>query len=171
VANALDKIELPTIAVLFFFLFGIVFWGLQLLISIGVIKIALRFVSGSTSKLKELFSGAGLIINYVVSSVLYGLVVFFGFILLVVPGIIFAVRFQFYQYLVVDKNMGPIEALKVSWHITDGSFWNLVLYWLLVAGINILGILALGIGLLATIPTTVVATAWVYKKLSQKSHA
>jgi len=34
-----------------------------------------------------------------------------------------------------------------------------------LAGINILGTLALLIGLFATIPTTMVATAFVYRKL------
>jgi len=73
--------------------------------------------------------------------------------------------------LIIDKSMGPIEALKISWHITDGSFWNLIAYWFVVLGINILGVLALGIGLLWSIPTTVLASAHIYRQLSQKSHA
>jgi uncharacterized membrane protein len=42
----------------------------------------------------------------------------------------------------------------------------LVLFVLLLIGINILGLLAFGIGLFVTIPVTFVANAWVFKKLT-----
>jgi hypothetical protein len=171
ITGAFDEINLPTLAVIFFGIVGLVFWGLQLLISIGVIKIALKFVKGSTGKVGDLFSGVSCIINYFIGSLLYGLIVVVGLVLLIVPGIIFAIKFQFYQYIIVEKNTGPIDALKQSWHMTDGETLNLILLGLLLFGINILGMLALGIGLFATIPTSLLATAWVYKKLSTGAHA
>ena len=49
--------------------------------------------------------------------------------------------------------------------LTEGVMWNLVLFWLMLAGINILGMLALGIGLIVTIPLSWLATAYVYRRL------
>ena len=75
------------------------------------------------------------------------------------------IRFQFYQYLIIEKKSGPIQALKTSWRMTRGSAWNLFILWLIIIIINLAGALALGIGLFFTVPTTMVAMAYVYKKL------
>jgi len=88
-----------------------------------------------------------------------------GTILLIVPGVIWAVKFQFFSYFIIDKGLGPIEALKKSSAITKGVKWNLLGFDLLIGGIALLGVLALLIGLLAAIPTAMIAMAFVYRKL------
>jgi uncharacterized membrane protein len=88
-----------------------------------------------------------------------------GFVFLIVPGIYLAVKYQFYDYLIVDKGMGPIEAIKRSGVLTEGVKWNLVLFWLALVGINILGMIALGVGLIATVPVSWLANAYVYRRL------
>ncbi|MCL5432716.1 MAG: DUF975 family protein [Patescibacteria group bacterium] len=142
------------------------FWVLQMVVGIGLIKIYLRFIDSQEAKYSDLFSYYRLFFKYLAGSILSGLIVFAGFILLIVPGIIWAIKYQFVAYLIVDKNMGPIEALKNSGKITKGVKWNLFLFGLLLGLINIAGMLALGIGLFLTIPTTMLATAYVYRKLS-----
>jgi uncharacterized membrane protein len=86
-------------------------------------------------------------------------------ILLIIPAIIWGIKFRFFSYFIIDKGAGPIEALKRSSSITMGAKWDLFLFGLLLIGINILGFLALVIGLFATIPTSMVAIAFVYRKL------
>jgi uncharacterized membrane protein len=61
--------------------------------------------------------------------------------------------------------LGPVEALKQSGALTQGAKWNLFLFGLLLCGVNLLGALVLLIGLFATIPTTMVATAYAYRRL------
>lgn len=68
---------------------------------------------------------------------LVGLTVLGGFILLFVPGIIFALKLSLASYYLVDKNCGVMEAYKSSWEATKG---NLGKIWGLV-GVNILFIL------------------------------
>ncbi|HVP36023.1 MAG TPA: DUF975 family protein [Terriglobales bacterium] len=136
------------------------------IIQMGMIRIALTFADNSKAKFGDLFSCAPLLGKYLISSILCGLIVLGGLILLIIPGIIWAIQFQFFSYQIIDKGAGPIEALKKSSAITKGSKWNLFLFFLLILGINILGLLALVIGLFATIPTSMVATAFVYRKLS-----
>ena len=94
----------------------------------------------------------------------YNLIVL-GIILLIILGIILAIKFQFFGYFIVDKGDGPIEALKKSSAITTGAKWNLFLLYLLLLLINLLGAIFLLIGLFVTIPTTMVAIAFVYRKL------
>lgn len=138
---------------------------LELIIGMGLIRIALKFTDKIEASFGDLFSCLPLFFKYLFSSILYGLIVFAGIILLIIPGIIWGIKFQFYSYFIVDKGLGPIESLKRSSLITKGVKWNLFLFGLLLAGINLLGVLALFIGLFATIPTSMVATAFVYRKL------
>ena len=148
---------------------GIIFYiadfSLSILISIGLVKIALRFCDNEKGRFADLFSQYPLFPQYLVGSILYGLIVFAGTILLIIPGIIWGIQFCFYDYFIVDKGLGPIEALKRSSAITRGVKWDLFVFFLVLSGINLLGALCLLIGLFVTIPTTMVALAFVYRKL------
>lgn len=84
---------------------------------------------------------------------------------MIVPGIILGIKFWFFDYFIMDKKVGPIEALKRSAELTSGVKWKLFLFFLALTGINILGALLLLIGLFLTIPTTMMAAAFVYRKL------
>ncbi len=88
---------------------------------------------------------------------------------LAVLGVIWLVRLSQVPYFIVDGRANPIDALKRSWALTKGSTWNLLLFNFLLGLINMLGVLAFGIGVLATIPTVLVAHAFVYRKL-QSNH-
>lgn len=146
-------------------IFHIADFSLSIIISIGLVKIALRFCDNEKGRFADLFSQYPLFPKYLVGSILYGLIVFAGTILLIIPGIIWGIQFCFYDYFIVDKGLGPIEALKRSSAITRGVKWDLFGFFLILSGINLLGALCLLIGLFVTIPTTMVALAFVYRKL------
>jgi uncharacterized membrane protein len=99
------------------------------------------------------------------ASLLYGLIVLGGFILLIVPGIIWCLKFSQYKYFIVEKNAGPVEALKLSAQATDGAKWKLFSFGFVCLGINLLGLICLGVGVLFTAPLTMVAMAFIYRKL------
>lgn len=46
--------------------------------------------------------------------------------ILIIPGIFFAVRFQFAMYYIIDKKCRIIESFKQSYRLTQGSFWRLL---------------------------------------------
>lgn len=138
---------------------------LSIIIGMGLIKIFLRFCDGEKGEFSDLFSCYPLFFKYLVGSILYGLIVSVGLILLIIPGIIWAIKFQFFDYLIVDKGLGPIDALEKSSEITRGVKWDLFIFDMLIGIINLLGFLCLLVGLFVTIPTTMVATAFVYRKL------
>lgn len=150
---------------LFGFVLNLVSWVLSLLMSIGMIKVTLAFVDGGMPAFKDLFAHYRLLWKYFLASILYGLIVIGGLILLIIPGIIWALRYQFAAYLIVDKNMGILDAFRKSSAITEGHKWNLLGYVIIQAIINLLGMLALGIGLLVTAPITMLAYAKIYRQL------
>ncbi len=138
---------------------------LSVIIGMGLIKICLRFCDGEKGEFSDLFSCYPLFFKYLVGSILYGLIVAVGLILLIIPGIIWAIKFQFFDYLIVDKGLGPIDALEKSSKITRGVKWDLFLFAILLGIINLMGFLCLLVGLFVTIPITMVAMAFVYREL------
>lgn len=152
-------------------LFNIIQWIAQTIISIGLIKIALKFLAEEKPEFVELFRFQGNFWRFVGGSILYGLIVFGGFLLLIIPGIYWAIKFQFFGYCIVDQKLGPVEALKKSAKITNTVKWKLLGFGLIIAGINILGFLCLLIGLFATVPTTMIACVYVYKKLLDQTES
>jgi uncharacterized membrane protein len=79
-------------------------------------------------------------------------VVILGFVMLIVPGIYFAVSYVFAHFYVWFFDMDPTEAIKLSRKTVSGNFGQILLLFLVMAGINVLGVLALGVGVLVTMP-------------------
>ncbi|HEY6102637.1 MAG TPA: hypothetical protein VI007_05360 [bacterium] len=140
---------------------------ISLIVSIGATRVSLRLHDGGTATVGDLFAVDGpLLWRYFLASLLYWVVVAVGLVLLVIPGIIFSVRYLFYGYAVVDRNAHPVEALAQSAAATKGVWGALSLFGLVIIMLNILGALALGVGLLVTLPVSALATAWVYRRLT-----
>ncbi|MEM1312129.1 MAG: DUF975 family protein [Patescibacteria group bacterium] len=87
-------------------------------------------------------------------------------ILAVLINLVISIRFSFVVQFIVDKDLGPLNSIKASWTATKGKFTRLLLFYLQLLGLNILGLLALGIGLLITIPLTNIAVTYAYKELA-----
>ena len=70
-------------------------------------------------------------------------------------------------FVILDKpGIGAMGALKESIRLTKGKFWRISFVYLVGALINLLGLLALFIGLLFTVPFTVLVIAVMYTALA-----
>ncbi len=134
-------------------------------VQMACMRIGLLFAGGEVADYPDLYLSYSLFWKFLAASILYGLIVLGGLILLIVPGIIFAVKYQFFGYFIIDKGAGPAESIKRSGEITRGAKWDVFVLDLSFLGINLLGLLACFVGLFATIPTTLVAMAYVYRRL------
>jgi hypothetical protein len=144
-------------------------WIIAVIINIGITKIALSFCDEQKPPLGTLFDAFDCFWRYVGTMILYGLIILGGFILLIVPGIIWAVQFSLSYYFVVDRGLGPIQALKASSRTTNGVKWDLLGFGILCGLMNLLGFLCLIVGIFATYPTVLVATALVYRQLAAQT--
>jgi uncharacterized membrane protein len=143
----------------------IFFFVITIILEMGLIKIWLNFSTSLQSRISDLFSQYHLFFSYFFATCLYNLIVFLGFIFFVIPGVYLGIRLSFFRYFIVDKKSKIGESLKKSWQITKGNFWNLFWFNLLCSLISILGLICFLVGLLWAIPTTEIATAFVYQKL------
>src|SRR5262245_52187792 len=89
-----------------------------------------------------------------------------GIPLLVVLGLIVMLMLLFAGFLVIDRGLGPIQALKESHRITQGYKWPLFVLCLLLVLINVAGLLALIVGLLVSAPVSLLALPHAYRVLS-----
>lgn len=144
----------------------------SMLITLGMIRIGLKIYAGEKFEIAEMFYCRGeQFLNYLVATVLYFLAVAVGLILLIVPGIILAIRMGLYGYLIIDKKMGIIDSLKESMRLTGGNAFDLFLFWFILLGILILGLLVLLVGILVAIPVTMLAYVFIYRYLESKKQA
>ena len=104
------------------------------------------------------------------ASVLTSFIIGIGIVLLIVPGIIFAVRLAFVPYLVTEKGMDAVTAIKTSWEMTRPHAWTIFFIGLLCIPIVLGGILVLGVGVVVSVMWIGVAFALVYHQVSQKQN-
>jgi uncharacterized membrane protein len=140
-------------------------WVLQILCWMVLLWAGLRVHDDLPPQWDRIFSSWRRVGNLVVAQLLYWLIIAGGVLLLVVPGLIWAAQYHYAAFLVLDEDLGPIEALKRSARLTRGSRTNLIMFGLVAFGINVLGALALVIGLFAAIPTTILADVWIFRRL------
>lgn len=102
--------------------------------------------------------------NAVLANILVGLIVAIGFIFLIVPGIIFACKLAFVPYLVVDRKLDVIKAIKESWRMTNGYALDVFSIALLAIPITIGGLLLFGVGI-------IISTIWIRLAFASLYHA
>lgn len=131
----------------------------------GCRKVALEVYDYGKSEAGKVFSCFNNTALYGgVAWVLYYLLSSLGFILLVIPGVIVQVRCSLFPYFIIDKKVGPIQAMQMSWDATRGHFWSLVIIWIAVKILVVLGYLTI-VGWLIFWPLSTLVYAAVYRKL------
>lgn len=133
----------------------------------------LRFLGASIAAF--LMIGIPLLLVWGIAAALY---FFFGWtvfliasIPLLIATVMVSLALYFFAFVVVDKHAGPITAIKESFRITKGSRWKLFQLMLMFVLINLLGIICLIVGLLVSIPVTVIASAHAYRTLDRAKSA
>jgi len=121
-------------------------------LNIGQGLLFLKVGRGQEASLADVFRGGPYYLTVLGASLLVSLICFAGFLLLIVPGIIFALMFSQVFYLILDRNVGITESLELSKQITSGNKAMIFLLWLLSAGLILAGFLMCCVGLFFTVP-------------------
>jgi uncharacterized membrane protein len=149
------------------FLIGLSALVIRATLVMGLVKVSLMIADGQTPGIADLLGGIELFLFFLFGVALYLLMVAGGLILFVVPAVVWALQFLFFVHAMVDRRVGPIEALAESSRLTRGSRLDLLVLVLVLVGVNLAGAVCLGIGLLVTIPLSMLASARVYRRLQQ----
>lgn len=138
-------------------------------IKYGANWVFLKAVRGERVEIRDVFSVFQK--NYwnaVIANLVVGVIIGLGIIMLIVPGIIFACRLAFVPYLVVDREMDVMDALRVSWDMTRGYGWQIFFMGFLAFWIAIGGLILFFVGIFISIMWISSAFATMYHSVEQK---
>jgi uncharacterized membrane protein len=135
-------------------------------IAMGIIHGSVKAARGEDVTAGDFFLTWENVARFILGTLLYGLIVGVGMVLLVVPGIIWGLRYSMYGHYMVTQGAGPVEALQMSAAATDGHKGELFGLCLASFGVVILGALCLGVGLVWAIPAVSIAWSTVFLRLS-----
>lgn len=138
--------------------------ALGVVIRIGITRYFLNADEDGGS-FNDLFTLGGVFFTYFVAYIVLSVLTILGLVLLIVPGIIIAVMYFFVPTLIVDRHLDVMEAFKESAAITKGHRLHLLGFIGVSAVLNFVGLLAIVVGLLVTIPMTFFAALYIYKRL------
>jgi hypothetical protein len=114
--------------------FNLVFGVLQILyLLIGVFVmiagiVALgKVVGGGELSVKKTFGSSWKYYwIFLLLSIVLVLIYFFGFILLIIPGLLFVVWFAFSRFMMIEKDLGVKQALAKSKELAKGIYWKIL---------------------------------------------
>ncbi|MFA5898433.1 MAG: DUF975 family protein [Hyphomicrobium sp.] len=145
---------------------GLISVAVSIFVAIGLVTFSLRAHDNiQGAQVSDLWN-PGPFWRFLGAHILTGIAVGLGFVAFIVPGVILAAGLAFVPYLVIERGLGPIEAIKESWRITKGHKWPLFLLMLSLAGICLLGLLALVVGVFVALPIVLLAFAHAYRTLA-----
>jgi len=129
----------------------------------------LRAARGGTPDVNDLFVPFRqdywqAVLAYVLMSALIAI----GFCLLVVPGIVAAVRLAWVPYLVVDGHLDAVAAIRASWERTRDHAWTILGIFLIAIPVVIVGFLLLGVGVIPAMMWVQLASAVLYAAVTTR---
>lgn len=111
------------------------------------------------------FQNLNRFLNCMIMVILYWFIVIFSFICLIIP-VFFAFLFlSFHTQVFLFEKDDAVHAIKQSYHITKNHVWALSVFFAGILFFNFLGAISLLVGLLFTIPTSVLAMVIAYGRL------
>lgn len=95
-------------------------------------------------------NGLPYVLPYFLTTLMYGIIVVLGIILLIIPGVIFSIWLLFYGFVITYEKKGTIESLKRSRELVRGYWWGIFGRYLL--GVILVGLITGFLGIFGLIP-------------------
>lgn len=135
----------------------------------GYYIVAKKIQCQETYEYKNFFDGFQMFLPLFLVGLVGGLLTILGFVLLIVPGVYLGVGYMFASLFVVFYGLEFWDALETSRKVITKNWFQVFLFVLALVGINILGLLALGVGLLATIPISILAVYAAFEDVTSQA--
>jgi hypothetical protein len=129
----------------------------------GIYNAAFKQLRGEQIGLGDLFSGGRHFLRLLGASILVSIAVGIGSVLCIIPGLIVG-GLTFLTYpMIVEGGKGAIDAIKASIEVTKKEWIMFTIFALALGFIAQVGVLACGVGVLATFPLLFLGQALAYR--------
>jgi uncharacterized membrane protein len=102
----------------------------------------------------------------ILAALLVLVITFVGYLLFIIPGLIFAFLAWFTLPFVIDRSLSPLEGLKASIATVRGHLGDSLLTFIVQALVGAAGILLCYVGVLVTGPLALLIQTYAYRRLS-----
>lgn len=148
----------------------LVFIVLAFLATIGVLRAALAASRGIPPEFSMLWRTQNLG-RYILFTLLYGVLVFIGILLCIIPGIIIAFLLQLGQIYALDRGLTPVEAAKASARVIRRNVGPAIVMLLLVLLLGLIGSAFFGILTLLALPFSSLFVVHMYRQFNGEAIA
>lgn len=135
------------------------------LIGVNLFICAKRFQeTGKKMDLGDLFN-FDKALEKIFGPIILGIIIGIGFLILIIPGIIFSMWWTFSACVLADRpDLSFTDAMKASRNVAKGNWISLILLFVVIGLLQVLGMICLGFGLFVTIPVGHLALYYAYKQ-------
>ena len=137
----------------------------------GFFIVADKIAKNESTEFGDFFKGFDHFVQLILGNLAYFIAVLFGFLFLVIPGIYLAIAFTLWIPFVIFHDLNFIDALKVSRLVVTKNWWNFLLLGFVCAGIALLGVLALFVGIFVAVPVIQCISYAVYEDIVARDGA
>ena len=141
--------------------FFVIFAGME----IGLIRICLASHDGKQIHYSNIFHELHLGINFLFVQLVYFVMILFGFVLLIAPGAYLGTKYALYAFHFAEGHSNLKQSFQQSAVTSRGSWWFLFWFSVFIFLLNVLGASILGVGLIITVPLSVLMKTSIYCQL------
>ncbi|MEB3185354.1 MAG: hypothetical protein VKM97_05660 [Cyanobacteriota bacterium] len=134
--------------------------------NIALIHGGLLAARGQTFRFGQLFAVSAEIFNLLGYSVFVAVAILLGLLAFGIPGIYLAVAYWFAAFVLVDRRIAFLDAMAISRALVSARWFDIAAFLLVLGAISISGVIAVGLGLFATVPLAVCIGASAYLQLT-----
>jgi hypothetical protein len=134
-------------------------------VAMGMFMIGIKRAAGAPSQATDIFGHFSKALPLLGTIVLMYILVFIGTLLLVLPGIYLMIAYWLAMPLIIEKNLGPWEALEASRKAITHHWFGFLGMGLIMTVIMIVAMIPLGIGLIWALPFMLIASGIVYRNV------
>ena len=147
---------------------GVIAYVITSIVQAGVFRAGLGVTKGEAPSVSQLVDTTN-IANYILTIILVGLGAFVGFVLCVIPGIIWLIFTAYAPIIALDKGLGPVEAITTSLNWVKDNFGQVFVILLVSYLVYLVGACLCGVGLLVSVPVALVAMIYSYRALNNET--
>lgn len=150
------------------FLIQLLFTFIAFVPSVGLTIMSLKIARGEIPHYGDLLPAFRTLVRCFIQGLLTVLIIVVGLILLIVPGIYAMLYLSMYRFTILNNERGIIDSLKESGRLTEGVRLKILGFFAVIILLNIAGALAFLVGLIITLPVSMLAYAHIYAQLEKR---
>ncbi|MBM5799801.1 MAG: hypothetical protein FJ077_02960 [Cyanobacteria bacterium K_DeepCast_35m_m2_023] len=134
--------------------------------NLALINGGLMAACGQTFRFGQLFAETRQLFNLLGLHVFAAIAILLGLLAFGIPGIYLSVGYWFAAFVLVDRKVAFLDAMSGARRMVTPHWFDVAALLVVIGTISAVGVLALGVGLFATVPLAVCIGASAYLQLS-----